>query len=84
MKTQKSWAPGAKVQVSRVELGTDRWVVEAESQGQPICDLGMELFRRMGRGIRPEIALQPLVENAEQLLNRNVPVRFADQGFPPR
>ncbi len=37
MKTQKSWAPGAKIKVSGVELGTDRWVVEAETQGQPTC-----------------------------------------------
>jgi len=37
IKTQKSWTPGAKVKVSRVELRTDRWVVEAETQGQPTC-----------------------------------------------
>jgi len=28
---------GPGFQVSRVELGTDRWVVEAETQGQPTC-----------------------------------------------
>jgi len=37
MKTHKSWAPGAKVNVYSVKRGIDRWVVEAETQGQPFC-----------------------------------------------
>jgi len=39
----------------------------------------MQLLSRMRQGVRSKIILEPFIEDAEQLLDRDVAMRLSDQ-----